>query len=84
MIAKQKFPDFKTTYILTAEHNRDNHKLYGSGDFIFFDKYSYSVIVNQWTGQIEQVRTPDNMKLTQVLAHVAHPLHYGTIGGNER
>ncbi|MFD2165907.1 PepSY-associated TM helix domain-containing protein [Thalassotalea euphylliae] len=80
-IAKQRFPDFETTYILPAEHNRDNHKLYGSGDFIFFDKYSYSVIVNQWTGDIEQVRTPEQMTGIQTLAHIAHPLHYGTIGG---
>jgi len=80
-IAKHKFPDFKTTYILPPEHNRDTYKLYGSGDFVFYDKYSYSVIVNPWNGAVEQIRTPDNMTALQTLSHIANPLHYGDIGG---
>ncbi|PQJ53327.1 PepSY-associated TM helix domain-containing protein [Psychrosphaera saromensis] len=80
-ITKQKFPDFKSSYIMPIEHNRDTYKLYGEGDFIFYDKYAYGVTVNQWTGKIESVREPDEMTTLQTLSHIANPLHYGTIGG---
>ena len=80
-IAKQKFPNFKTTYILPSEHNRDTLKLYGSGDHIFYDQYSYSVAVNPWNGVIESTRSPSEMTTIQTLSHIANPLHYGTIGG---
>jgi uncharacterized iron-regulated membrane protein len=80
-ITKQKFPDFKSTYILPAEHYRDTYKLYGEGDFIFYDQYAYGVTVNPWTGNIESVREPEKMTTLQTLSHIANPLHYGTIGG---
>jgi uncharacterized iron-regulated membrane protein len=81
VIAQKQFPDFKATYITPPEHYRDTYKLYGEGDFIFHDQYSYGVMVNPWSGNIESVRTPDNMTTLQTLSHIAHPLHYGTIGG---
>lgn len=81
VIAEKKFPDFKSTYIMTPEHNRDTYKLYGEGDFIFFDQYSYGVIVNPWTGDIVSERLPAKMNALQTLTHIADPLHYGTIGG---
>lgn len=80
-IAQQKFPDFKGTYIMLPEHNRDTYKLYGEGDFIFYDQYSYGVIVNPWSGVIESERSPAKMTALQTLSHIADPLHYGTIGG---
>jgi uncharacterized iron-regulated membrane protein len=80
-IANIRFPDFKGTYLMLPEHNRDTYKLYGSGDFVFYDKYSYGVIVNPWTGDIVAERTPDKMMVLQTLSHIADPLHYGTIGG---
>jgi uncharacterized iron-regulated membrane protein len=80
-ITKQKFPDFKSTYILPAEHYRDTYKLYGEGDFIFYDQYAYGVTVNPWTGNIESVREPEKMNTLQTLSPIANPLHYGTIGG---
>ncbi|MBU2924960.1 PepSY-associated TM helix domain-containing protein [Colwellia sp. 4_MG-2023] len=80
-IAKQQFPDFHTTYVMLPEHNRDTFKVYGSGDFIFYDQYSYGLVINPWTGAIESERAPDKMTLLQTLSHIADPLHYGTIGG---
>lgn len=81
IIAKKQFPDFKVTYITPPEHYRDTYKLYGDGEFIFYDEYSYGVMVNPWTGAIENLRTPDEMTLLQTFSHIADPLHYGTIGG---
>lgn len=80
-VAEQKFPDFKGSYIMLPEHKRDTYKLFGSGDFIFYDQYSYGVIVNPWTGVVESVRQPTDMTVLQTLSHIADPLHYGTIGG---
>lgn len=80
-ISENRFSDFKPTYIMPPEHNRDTYKLYGEGNFVFFDQYSYGVIVNPWTGEILDERTPDNMNTLQTLSHIANPLHYGTIGG---
>jgi len=80
-IAEQKFPDFKATYTMLPEHNRDTYKLYGAGDFIFYDQYAYGVIVNPWTGAIEGERSPAKMTALQTMSHIADPLHYGTIGG---
>lgn len=80
-IANKKYPDFKGTYLMLPEHNRDTYKLYGSGDFIFYDKYSYGVIVNPWTGDIVGERAPEKMTVLQTMSHIANPLHYGTIGG---
>jgi len=80
-IANNNFPDFKGTYLMLPEHNRDTYKLYGSGDFVFYDKYSYGVIVNPWTGDIVGERAPEKMTLLQTLSHIADPLHYGTIAG---
>jgi len=81
VIAKERFPDFKGTYIMLPEHNRDTYKLYGEGDFIFHDQYAYGVLVNPWTGTIESERSPAKMTTLQTLSHIADPLHYGTIGG---
>ena len=81
VIAKKQFPDFRATYITPPEHNRDTYKLYGEGDYIFYDQYSYGVMVNPWTGNVEGTRTPDEMNTLQTLSHIANPLHYGTIGG---
>jgi uncharacterized iron-regulated membrane protein len=80
-LAEQRFPDFKSTYVMLPEHARDTYKLFGKGDFIFYDEYSYGVIVNPWTGVIESVRQPDEMATLQTLSHIVNPLHYGNIGG---
>lgn len=81
VVAKQRFPDFKSTYVMLPEHNRDTYKLYGEGDFIFHDQYAYGVIVNPWTGKLISERSPEKMTSLQTLSHIANPLHYGTIGG---
>ncbi|MCF2948003.1 PepSY domain-containing protein [Paraglaciecola aquimarina] len=80
-IAEQRFPNFKSTYAMLPEHNRDTYKLYGDGDFIFFDQYSLGVMVNPWTGEIEDERNPEKMAALETLTNVVNPLHYGTIGG---
>lgn len=81
VVAKQKFPNFKSTYVMLPEHNRDTYKLYGAGDFIFYDQLSYGVVVNPWTGKLVSERSPEKMTTLQTLSHIANPLHYGTIGG---
>lgn len=80
-IAEERFPHFKSTYAMLPEHNRDMYKLYGDGDFIFYDQYSLGVIINPWTGNIEDVREPEKMGILETLTNVVNPLHYGTIGG---
>lgn len=80
-LTKQKFPDFESSYIMPPEHYRDTYKLYGEGDFIFYDQYAYGVSVNPWNGNVETIREPDEMTTLQTLSHIANPLHYGTIGG---
>lgn len=81
VIAKQKFPDFKPSYLMLPEHNRGMYTLIGSGDFIFYDQYSYNLNINPWTGEIASVKSPDSMTALQTVMHIADPLHYGTIGG---
>lgn len=80
-ITKGTFPNFSTTYILPPEHFRDTYKIYGEGDFIFYDKYAYGASVNPWTGELTVIRRPSEMNTLQTLTHISHPLHYGTIGG---
>jgi uncharacterized iron-regulated membrane protein len=80
-VAEQKFPGFKSTYIMLPEHQRDTYKVYGQGDHIFYDQYAYGVTVNPWSGTIESERSPAAMTTLQTLSHIADPLHYGTIGG---
>jgi len=80
-LAEQTFADFKSTYIMLPEHNRDTYKVYGQGDHIFYDQYAYGVTVNPWSGNIESERSPAAMTTLQTLSHIANPLHYGTIGG---
>ena len=80
-IAKQRYPDFKTSYVMLPEHNRDNYHLSGTGDFIFYDSTAYKLTITPWTGVIESDIAPHNMTLLQTLMHIADPLHYGTIGG---
>ncbi|MEP1740780.1 MAG: PepSY-associated TM helix domain-containing protein [Kangiellaceae bacterium] len=81
LITKQKFPDFKSTYVMPPEHVRDSYKFYGQGDFVFYDQYSYGVAVDPWSGEIIHTRSPQTMNALQTLSHIANPLHYGTIGG---
>jgi hypothetical protein len=66
---------------MLSEHKRDTYKLFGSGNFIFYDQYSYGVIVNPWNGVIKSVRQPADMTILQTLSHLADPSHYGVIGG---
>lgn len=80
-ITQQTFPNFKNTYILPPEHYRDTYKIYGTGDFIFYDEYAYALTISPWTGKITSKRTPEEMTTLQSLSHIANPLHYGSIGG---
>lgn len=79
--AQQLYGDFKPTFVMLPEHNRDTYKLAGKGDFIFYDEYSYRLSINPWQGNIEAQQAPADMNVLQTLSHVADPLHYGTIGG---
>lgn len=80
-IAQQTYGDFSPKFVMLPEHNRDTYKLAGSGDFIFFDEYSYRLSINPWQGQVEASQAPADMNALQTLTHIADPLHYGTIGG---
>lgn len=81
VIAKQTLPELEPAYIMMPEHNRDLYRISGSGDSVFFDQYSYTVLVNPWTGAVTDVHTPAQMAALEVISHIADPLHYGTIGG---
>lgn len=79
--AEKLYPDFKPTYVMPAEHFRDTYKFYGEGDHIFYDQHSYGVVVDPWSGAATVERAPEKMTVLETISHVAHPLHYGTIGG---
>ncbi|KXI30072.1 PepSY-associated TM helix domain-containing protein [Paraglaciecola hydrolytica] len=81
LMATQRFADFKPSYIMLPEHQRDTYKLVGSGDYVFYDQYAYNLVINPWTGEIEQEISPANMNTLQTIMHIADPLHYGTVGG---
>ena len=76
-----RFPEFRPSYIMMPEHNRDMFKIMGGGDTVFFDDYSYRVNINPWTGEIASETTPETMGALQTIQHIIDPLHYGTIGG---
>jgi len=76
-----RFPEFRPSYIMMPEHNRDMYKITGGGDTIFFDDYSYRININPWTGEIASETTPETMGALQTIQHIVDPLHYGNIGG---
>ncbi|MFD2631357.1 PepSY-associated TM helix domain-containing protein [Idiomarina piscisalsi] len=78
---EERFPEFRPSYIMMPEHNRDMFKIIGGGDTVFFDDYSYRVNINPWTGEIASETTPETMGALQTIQHIVDPLHYGTIGG---
>lgn len=78
---EERFPEFRPSYIMMPEHNRDMFKIMGGGDTVFFDNYSYRVNINPWTGEIASETTPESMGALQTIQHIVDPLHYGTIGG---
>lgn len=80
-VAKQQYPDLSATYTMLPEHTRDTYKIYGKGDFIFYDDYSYFVAVSPWSGDVIAKRGPSDMGALQTIEHIADPLHYGNIGG---
>jgi uncharacterized iron-regulated membrane protein len=76
-----RFPEFRPSYIMMPEHNRDMYKITGGGDTVFFDDFSYRVNINPWTGEIASETTPESMGALQTIQHIVDPLHYGNIGG---
>ncbi|RXS41427.1 PepSY domain-containing protein [Idiomarina sp. 29L] len=78
---EKRFPEFRPSYIMMPEHNRDMFKIMGGGDTVFFDDYSYRVNINPWTGEIASETIPETMGALQTIQHIVDPLHYGTIGG---
>ncbi|MFZ5842542.1 MAG: PepSY-associated TM helix domain-containing protein [Pseudomonadota bacterium] len=79
--ALQTLPALQPAWISLPEHNRDYFSIAGAGDNFLFDQYAYRVQVNPWTGAVVSIQTPTTMTGLQTLAHIADPLHYGTIGG---
>ncbi|MFZ5724004.1 MAG: PepSY-associated TM helix domain-containing protein [Pseudomonadota bacterium] len=79
--AGRALPDMQPAWISLPEHNRDYVTVYGSGDTVLYDAYAWRVQVNPWTGAVAGVRTPADMEVLESLAHIADPLHYGTLGG---
>ncbi|WP_448212753.1 PepSY-associated TM helix domain-containing protein [Colwellia sp. MEBiC06753] len=74
-------PEFTPSYVMLPEHNRDTYKLFGSAGDVFYDSYSYNYAVDPWTGAIVHQYTPSQMNITQTIAHITDPLHYGNVGG---
>jgi uncharacterized iron-regulated membrane protein len=74
-------PELRPASINLPEHNRDYYTFSGYGDSFFFDRYSYQVKVNPWSGEVSAIRTPSTMNFVQTMSHLADPLHYGTLLG---
>ena len=80
-IALQRWPDFKPSYVMLPEHNRDMYTLMGGAKHIFYDQQAYTLRINPWSGDIAHEATPATMNTLQTVMHIADPLHYGTLGG---
>ena len=80
-LSKHIYQDFKVEEIMMPEHNRDSIKLYGKGDFIFYDHHAYYLAFNPWSGQMQYQRGPADMNFLQTMEHITDPLHFGNIGG---
>lgn len=79
--AQRAQPAMQPRWVAFPEHNRAHFSIAGSGDRLFYDAYSWRVSVNPWTGTVEAQRDPATMNALQTVAHIADPLHYGTLGG---
>lgn len=77
---KQAHPNLHISYISLPEHHRDTYRIFGTKNEILYDDYSYLFTVDPWSGEIEHTYQPQTMTLVQTLAHIADPLHYGTLG----
>lgn len=79
--AEAALPGLEVSMLSLPEHSRDTVTLMGSQGEILFDPYSNRVRVNPWSGEVVEVHTPADMGPLEVVAHIADPLHYGTLGG---
>ena len=79
--AMKTLPELQPAWVSLPEHNRDYFSIAGAGNNVLFDQYAYRVQINPWTGDVVSVQTPGTLTGLQTLAHIADPLHYGTIGG---
>ena len=79
--ALKTLPELQPAWVALPEHHRDYYSIAGAGNNVLFDQYAYRVQINPWTGDVVSVQTPSSMTGLQTLAHIADPLHYGTIGG---
>jgi uncharacterized iron-regulated membrane protein len=79
--AQKSIPDFQPSYIAMPEHHRGHFNIQGSGGEVFYDQYSHQAYVNPWTGNVDELRSPEMMNSLQTLVHITDPLHYGTLGG---
>lgn len=79
--AQRAIPEMQPRWVSFPEHKRAHFSIAGSGDNFLYDAYSWRAFVNPWTGAVEEVRTPAAMNALQTVAHIADPLHYGTLGG---
>ncbi|CAM3539011.1 PepSY-associated TM helix domain-containing protein [Pseudoalteromonas maricaloris] len=78
---QQQYSDFRPSYIMLPEHNRDTLKISGANDYVLYDDYSINIAYNTWNDTVVHHANPDSMTGLQTVMHITDPLHYGTIGG---
>ncbi|MFA9462143.1 PepSY-associated TM helix domain-containing protein [Thiohalorhabdus sp. Cl-TMA] len=79
--ARQAHPGIEPTWVAFPEHNRGHFDVAGSGPGFLYDDFAYRAFISPWTGTVAQSRQPAGMGPMQTIAHIADPLHYGTLGG---
>jgi uncharacterized iron-regulated membrane protein len=79
--ADAALPEMRPRWISFPEHNRAHFSIAGTTGNFLYDQYSMRAFVNPWTGTVDATRKPDGMDALQTIAHIADPLHYGTLGG---
>ncbi|MDO9596163.1 MAG: PepSY-associated TM helix domain-containing protein [Azoarcus sp.] len=79
--AQRAIPGLAPRWVSFPEHSRAHFDIAGDGGSFLYDQYSWRVQVEPWSGTVAEVRTPAAMTALQTVAHIADPLHYGTLGG---
>ncbi len=72
---------FVPGWIRFPEHALDPIDIHGRGDAPVFDRGSYRVALNPYSGEITDSTTPAAMTPLQWAVRLADPLHFGTWGG---
>lgn len=78
---KEKYLDFKFSYVMLLEYNCGMFNIMGSGDIIFYDNYVYLMLINFWIGEIVVSKSLEIMLGIFIFLYIVDLLYYGNIGG---